>query len=542
MAEAETCDVLCVGSGAGGLAAAITAGDAGARVVVVEKAGTLGGSTAYSGGQIWAGPTHLAAEAGIEDSAEDVSSYLEFLGEGTSDPDMRQAFVAGAAEAVRFICEKGVPLTVVRGLPDYFYPDAPGSKAEGRIHEVAPFEERRLGALVDRVAVSPYGTGWVTSQDRVDCGGQAPNPEIAERRRGHVERGERCAGAGLAAALVKAAADCDAEFHTGASAVRLATDGERVVGAFVRDGEGERKIVADRGVVLATGGYDWNETILQDLEQLGGIGSMAPPSIEGDHVALAGALGARIAVPRPPHASGVAFGFHTPGEIHDGRPAYRFFTPGLPHSIIVNAAGRRFADDSFHPDLIAAMSREDGMRRGPVNWPAWLIVDQSYRDKYQLGAVPPGAELPDGLAISAPTVAGLAEAVGIDRDGLVAEVERFNGFCAGGHDADFGRGAIPYTRVLNGDARMPNPNLGPLDRSPYLAVELSRVGFNLPAGGLATDGRGAVRSLRGETIPGLFAAGNAAAQLDVGAGYNSGIGIQRGLLYGFLAARQMLDA
>jgi 3-oxosteroid 1-dehydrogenase len=539
---AEHCDVLCLGSGAGGLAAAITAGDAGARVAVVEKAAKLGGSTAYSGGQIWAGPTHLAAAAGIADSAADVSRYLEFLGEDTAEPELREGFVAHAAEAVRFICEMGVPLAVVEGLPDYFYPDAPGSKAEGRIHEVEPFDQRRLGELAERVADSPYGTGSVTSRDRVECGGQAPNPEIAARRRGHAERGERCAGPGLAAALVKAADERGAAFHTSTSAVRLVSDGERVVGAVVRDADGERTIKAARGVVLATGGYDWNAALLKDLEQMVGIRSMAPPTMEGDHLALAADLGARIAVPRPPHASGVAFGFHTPGESVDGRDAYRYFTPGLPHSMIVNAAGRRFADDSFHPDLIAAMSREDGMRDGPVNWPAWLIVDAAYREKYPLGAVPPGAELPDGMGVSAPSVAGLAEAIGVDPDALVAEVERFNSFCAAGHDADFRRGSLPYTRLLNGDARMANPNLGPLERPPYLAIELIRVGFNLPAGGLATDAAGAVRSVRGERIPGLFAAGNAAAQLDVGAGYNSGIGIQRGLMYGYLAAREMLDA
>ena len=542
MPEDEACDLLCIGSGAGGLAAAITGADAGARVTVVEKADKLGGSTAYSGGQIWAGPTHLAAAAGIADSVEDVASYLEFLAGGTADPELRQAFAAGGAEAIEFIGEAGVPLNVVRGLPDYFHPHAPGSKAEGRIHEVEPFDERQLGALADRVAVSPYGTGWVTSQDRVDCGGQAPGSEIAARRQGHLERGERCAGPGLAAALVKAADDHGAKLHTGTSAVRLTTDGERVTGALVRDDGGERAIAACRGVVLATGGYDWNQTLVQDMEHLDGIQSMAPPTTEGDHVVLAGDLGARIAVPRPPHASGVAFGFHTPGESHDGRPAYRFYTPGLPHSMIVNAAGRRFADDSFHPDLIAAMSREDGLRRGPVNWPAWLVVDQSYRDKYPLGAVPAGAELPDGMAASAPTLAGLAEAVGIDPDGLAAEVERFNQFCAAGQDGDFGRGTIPYTRALNGDANMPNPNLGPLDRPPYVAVELARVGFNLPAAGLATDSHGAVRTRRGGTIPGLFAAGNAAAQLDVGSSYNSGIGIQRGLFYGYAAARTMLDA
>jgi hypothetical protein len=265
---------------------------------------------------------------------------------------------------------------------------------------------------------------------------------------------------------------------------------------------------------------------------------MAPATLRGDHLAMGRRVGAGVAVVRRPDTSGIVFGTHTPGEARDGEPMFRYFTPGLPHSIVVNAAGRRFADDSFHPSLIAGIA---GGRHGTAgNWPAWVVVDRTFRDRYPLGAVAAGAELPDGMAArTAPTVHALAVAAGIDPEGLTAEVERFNAFCAAGEDTDFGRGGRPYTRVLHGDARLPNPNLGPLLEPPFTAFLLTRVAVNTPAAGLVTGPDGDVRTSDGQRIDGLYAAGNAAAQLDIGAGYNSGMGNQRGLLYGHLAALHM---
>jgi 3-oxosteroid 1-dehydrogenase len=166
-----------------------------------------------------------------------------------------------------------------------------------------------------------------------------------------------------------------------------------------------------------------------------------------------------------------------------------------------------------------------------------LIVDQNYRDKYMLGSVAPGQPLPDGMAVAGGTLREIAETVGIDAAGLEETVARFNGFCASGVDEDFGRGSMGYGSQMFGDRRMPNPNLGPIDKPPYVAIKLTRIAMNTPAAGLRIDGDGAVQSVRGDTIPGLYAAGNAAAQLDIGAAYNSGMGNMRALLYGYIAAK-----
>ena len=534
MSDAERCDVLCVGSGAGGLSAAITAAHAGAEVVVIEAAERLGGAAAYSGGQVWIGASDRARAAGIEDSPGDVGRYLDWLSEGDADESLRDVFVSRGPEAARFLAERGVPLRVVRGMPDYYFPAAPGSRDEGRIHEIEPWDERQLGGLSDLVATSPYGAGWVSTQDRVDTGGQAPIPELESRKRRHMERGERCGGPGLAAALAASAASHGARFRTEARAARLLADGDRVTGAVVRTREGEREILAHAGVVLATGGYDWDAERMSALDELRDVHSMAPDTTRGDHFNLAEPLGGVPAVVRKPHTSGTVFGTHTPGEHRDGRPVFRYFTPGLPHSIVVNAAGRRFADDSFHMTTVSGIAEErDG--RTP-NWPAWVITDQTFHDKYPFGGLPAGSSVPGDMAASASTVADLARAAGIDPDALADEVRRFNEFSERREDADFQRGSLPYTLALHGDPRMPNRNLGPLEKPPFHAFPLARVGVNCPAAGLLIGPDGDVRARDGEPIPGLYAAGNCAAQLDIGAGYNSGMGNQRGLLYGYLAA------
>src|SRR5271154_708588 len=98
----EEFDVICVGSGLGGLSAALTASQRGARVLVVEKFSLLGGVCALSSGQLWLGPNHLAAAAGIPDTDEAAHSYLTHLSRGFADADRRRAFIERSREALRY--------------------------------------------------------------------------------------------------------------------------------------------------------------------------------------------------------------------------------------------------------------------------------------------------------------------------------------------------------------------------------------------------------------------------------------------------------
>ena len=354
--------------------------------------------------------------------------------------------------------------------------------------------------------------------------------------KGHQERGERCAGAALSGHLVRAALDRGVEFRVNTRATRLIRELDRVVGVEIEGPNGPATLSARRGVVLATSSYDWNPEHVQTYEQLTGLRSATPPTVTGDHIVMAGEIGGAVVSARPASANSTLYGYAV-DQGPDQLPKYALLIPGWPHTMIVNSRGERFADDSFLPALATGMGRYYGVERGYGNSPAWLIFDQQYRDKYPLGPYFPGNPLPEGLAVQRDTLEELAAATGIDPISLVATADRFNKFCEAGVDEDFGRGSRKYSQMMTGDrSKTPNPNLGEISRGPFYAVDFLRVGVGIPTAGLKIDVSAHVVDVRGQAIAGLYAAGNAAAHLDIGAGYTSGIANARGLIYGYLAA------
>jgi len=536
----EDFDVVCVGSGLGGMSAALTAAERGARAIVIEKFELLGGVSALSSGQLWLGPHHLQEPNGIEDNEADADAYLSHLSQGFATPDRRRTFIERGGEALRYFTDViGIEMTVVNGLPDYYYPAVKGSRAEGRYVEVKPFKAERLGPLADKVLTSPYGDGYsyTTSNEWVEMQNGGEHVGICLQR--HLEAGERCAGAGLAAAQVLAARQRGVEMRASTEAIELVIEDGAVTGIVARDVSGTRRIRARLGVMLATGGYDWKADYIRAFDALPEAGSMAPPTISGDHIIMAARAGA-IAVPaRAPAQSPIFIGYKVPTETIYGRASYRMWLPGTPHCIAVNRYGDRFANDGFYPDVATKVGRFDGQEQGQPNWPAWIVFDQNMIDKYGLMPNWPGQPLPEGMATSANSLVSLADKVGIDPAGLERTVARFNGFCETGVDEDFARGTVPWGRIMTGDPRLPNPNMAPLVKPPFHAVKIERVTMGVPTAGLPIDTDGRVLDAREEPIPGLYAAGNSAAWLDIGGGYNSGIANMRGMLYGYLAVLHM---
>lgn len=537
-------DVLCVGSGAGGLAAAITAADAGAKVLVVEKDDRVGGVTGISSGQCWIGASKLGRQVGIADSREETLEYLAHLAQGLGDPRLREVFVDRGNEVIEFLSDRiGITFQVVENYPDYYYPALKSGKAGGRYLEVAPFPASDLGEWADRCIVTPYGEGyaytmsgeWVRHQD-------GTGPRIWEVLAEHAGKDERCAGAGLAAWMLKAALDRDVDIWLESPAVRLITENGKVIGATLSTPHGERHIRARQGVLLATSGYDWNREMVTHYEALPEAGTMCPPTVTGDHLVMAGEVGAIPYAARTPAQNSVFIGYRVPNEQIYGHPSQRMLIPGAPHSIIVNRKGKRFANDSFYPDVVTKVSRFDGQEEGMPNWPAWLVFDSNMLEKYGLLPFYPGQQLAEGMAVSADSLAGLAAVAGIDTEGLIATVECYNRYCDTGVDPDFGRGTVPWGALMAGDPSLDrNANMAPLVKAPFYAVKLVRVVMGTPTTGLKIDSDARVIGARGGPIDGLYAAGNAAAWTDIGGGYNSGIANTRGLLQGYAAARNMLD-
>lgn len=164
-------DLVCVGSGAAGGAAALAAAAAGLRVALIERSDRLGGGTCYSYGGLWVGTNHLQSPAGIDDSSEETRDYLQFLTGGAAVPANLDAYVAHAPRVVRALDRLGVRFRIIPGVPDHYYPSAPGSKSEGRTLEPAPLPRSDLGPWAGAIEETPYLPPGVSWSDAVAWGG-----------------------------------------------------------------------------------------------------------------------------------------------------------------------------------------------------------------------------------------------------------------------------------------------------------------------------------------------------------------------------------
>jgi 3-oxosteroid 1-dehydrogenase len=535
-------DLVAVGSGLGAICAAIAARDLGQEVVVLEKAPKLGGVCAYGGGEVFVPNSHKMREQGIEDSDEAGRAYFEFLAAGFADPELQRTLLDHMRPAVEYFeKEAGVRWYAVEGLPDYYYPDAPGAHAGGRYLSVELFEGASLGEWQHKTFLTPHFPLGVLHHELYAWGGLAKvtewNYELLGER---ITQDMRAWGQGMMGYFIKAAMlDRSIPAHVETPVRELVTDAGRVVGVRAEQDGRDLFVRARRGVVLAVGGYDMNPELARQFEGIHDWNSACPPYLHGDHLVMAGEVGAALgAVPATNLA--LFYGYHIPGEEHEGKPLYRSsWECGCPHAIWVNRKGERFCDESFYKDYQPRLRSWDGQKQQMPNQPPFLIFDQSYRDRYPLGSFMPGQEIPEELAVSADTPGELADKLGIDAAGLEATLTRFNEHARKGEDPDFGKGSRPWAVRLTGDPGYPNPCVGPVEKAPYYGVELVPVSVGINSHGLRTNASAQVMHLRGHPIPGLYAVGNSAALLDLGGGYQSGTSNMRAITWGYIAGRHV---
>lgn len=533
-------DLVSIGSGIGGLSAAITARALGLSALVLERSDQVGGVTALSQGQTWVPGNHLAAELGIEDSPDSGFRYLKRLAMDYGSDVAMLNLAVHAREALSYFEETiGLKMRVIRDCPDYYYGLNNDCVAEGRLIEVEPFAGASLGEWQERTRLSPHVPYALTSQDIADAGGLASmtkwDYELMGKR---IANDERCAGSGLAAYFVKGALDHGVPLHIGMSVEQLVGDGNRIVGVrAVKDGT-DIFVKANRGVVIAVSSFerrqDYNKTLAHQLN----VQSMVPSTVDGANFRLAGPAGARIAI--VPEIS--ALGFQVPGEEDtEGLGMWRPAMPviGLPHIIVVNRQGKRFGNEAFYREIYYAVDHIDGATQTHPNFPCWIVCDSQAREKYAIGSIMPGQDWPEGLGVVANSIEELARKAGIDGQGLTETVTRFNENALAGEDPDFRRGTHAWSAWMTGDkTHKPNPNLGPLVKPPFYAIEQTRLGPTaIPATGLLTDHHSRVVGWDDKPIEGLYAAGNSVARMETGAVMQSGISNARGMTYGWLAGR-----
>jgi len=532
-------DVVVLGSGAAGLTAATLAHDGGAQVVLVEKADLIGGTTGVSGGMPWIPLNKHLADVGVSDSREEALTYIRRLSLGTEpDPALIETFVDTAAEMLDYL-ETKTPLRM-SAPPTFsdYYADQPGGKKAGRSIEPVPFDAAgELGEWAARTRTSPH-LPWLTMEEggKFLVGTDLPDADLAERR---MKADERVLGAGLVAALFKGLLDRGVAVQTSSRATDLiVVDGEVIGVAVDHDGKTEY-IGARKGVVLATGGFEWNKDMVAGF--IGApISPLSPPYNEGDGQQMAMQAGASLANMRTYWGQPAILepGFTLDGQEVPQMASFRS-TPGV---LILNRRGDRFVNEGVtYQDLPKTLTEYDPVA---VDYPnggtTWLVFDQKTKDRSMiLPTIMPGTPAPDWIH-QAETLAELADMLGMDPERLEATVERWNGHVKAGEDTDFQRGTFWWEGFMTGGPSR-EVSLRPVAKAPFYALPLIN-GTIGTSGGVRIDSDARVLSYSGGPIPGLYAAGNASACVFGGAYPGGGGTIGPAMTFGYIAGRAVAAA
>ncbi len=556
-------DVLVIGSGGGGMTAALAADAAGLDTLVVEKSAHFGGSTALSGGGIWVPGAPSQRRAGHVPDPDDVFTYLkEITGGLVSDARLRM-YVDAAPEMMEFL-EKLSPWLEFVWKPGYadYYPEAPGGSALGSTINVEAIDLRVLGDeeqnLLAPLALAPRGI-WFGPKDlrlfyqvRQSWRGKAVLVKLIWRMVRARVFGDRMAAIGqsLAARLRLAMKQQDIPLWLGSPMTELITDVDgAVIGAVVEKDGRVVRIRAARGVVIASGGFDhdmqWRSEHLPEVEKDWSFGN---PAAMGDGIRAGEKVGAATEL--------LDEAWWFPAICWpDGRLQFMLNERMMPAQFVVNGAGERFINEAA-PYMDFAHAMIDGQRSGVTHIPCWLVTDiRSFHRYVVAGHLPipkipfapvptgrkvPAAWLESGVVKQGATWEELADQIGVPGARLRSTAERFNQLARAGHDDDFRRGESAYDNYY-GDPTLSNPNLHPLGEPPYYAFQII-LGDLGTSGGLSTDEFARVLRSDDSVVGGLYAVGNASAAV-MGRSYaGAGATIGPAMAFGYVAARHIADS
>ncbi|WP_024795255.1 FAD-dependent oxidoreductase [Tomitella biformata] len=535
----DSFDVVVLGSGAAGLTAAFTAAARGARVGVFEKADEVGGTAAWSGGNVWIPNNPLMAAAGATDSEAESMEYIMSLSRDLLEERLVRAYVRAGPEMVTFLdSEADTEFYVAEGFPDYHAENPGGRPGGGRTLETPLFPFDELGEWQHRVTRGPYFAELRLVQRETPIGAAVPNPPSAEELARRAARDERGRGQSLMGRLLKACLARGVVVTTGRRARRLVIEDGRVAGVEFDTPQGPGVVRAAAGVVLATGGFEWNEEYKRAFLRGPLTHPVTMPTSEGDGLYMAMKAGAMLGNMREAWWSPVA---DLPAGVNDMNRVMVNADRTRPRSIMVNRQGRRFTNEAANYNAFGgAFHQEDVATFSYANLPCWLIFDQEYLRRYgTVGPYPPG-EVPPPWVIAASSLDDLAAKLEVPAEALKNTVAQWNANVATGRDPDFHRGESAHDRWW-GDPHLkgqPEATLGPLEEAPFYAVSL-KSGALGTKGGPRVDPDARVLDLDGEPIEGLYAAGNVMAS-PFGMTYGGAGGtLGPAMVYGYLAGRHL---
>jgi succinate dehydrogenase/fumarate reductase flavoprotein subunit len=553
------CDLLVIGSGAAGLAAAVTAAWHGLRVVVVEKDRCFGGATAWSGGWAWVPGNPLAKRAGIDEDAQQPRTYLKHELGDRYDATRVDAFLDNAPQMVAFF-ENNTSLKWVdgNGIPDV-HGKVPGAATHGHQVIAAPYNAREMGRLITRMRKTMRETSFLGMpiMAGADLGAFLSMTRswksllhVSKRFIAHLRdlalhgRAMHLVnGVALTGRLAKSAEDLGVMLIESAPARELLQDNGKVVGARVDAAKGPLEIRAGKGVVLAAGGFPNDIERRKQLFPRTPTGeehlALPPRACCGDGIRLGESVGGVLDtnVQSPAAWAPVSLVQHADGSTGHFPHIIERGKPGI---IGVLSTGKRFCNEADgYYDYTAAMvaAAPEGEEVA-----SWLICDHRFQRRFGLGIsrpfpLPVGPAVRSGYLKTGHTLEALAAACAIDPAALAQTVRTFNEHARRGEDPEFGRGSTPYNRKM-GDPLITegNPCVAPIETAPFYAVKVRPGSFGTFAG-LKTNGQAQVLDQSGQPIAGLYAAGTDMASVMGGFYPSGGINLGPALTFGYVAGR-----
>ena len=553
--EQKTVDLLVIGGGAAGMTAALTGRMESLDVLLCEKAKQVGGTTATSGGTTWVPGTHLSVQAGVPDKVEDARAFLKSVVGERGGEHLREAFLRSGPDMVAELDAKtAVKFAAALAHPDYVK-NQPGEAFGGRALAPVPFDAKVLGDDFDRVLPPRpefMGLGGmmvnrnelsallrpVSSVGNVKTTLKVVLPYFKDRLK--YKRGTRLVmGNALVGRLLYSLKQYQTEIWYEAPLQELLLEEGRVIGAIVDTVNGRQRIIARKGVVLATGGVAWNPALRQQYFPVGTRDySLAPQLSTGDGLSNGLKVGAKLDNEDHPVLWFPCSTFKKPNGQMAVWP-HIILDRAKPGLIAVNASGKRFVNetDSYHDFCVGQLAAQ----HNNASTPAYLICDDAFIHKYGLGLIMPGAQklkhyLKHGYVVQAATVRELAGKIGVDAHELEQSVIRNNAYAITGEDLEFGRGTGKMNR-FNGDADVgPNPCIGPILTAPFYALAVKPIDCASSVG-FAGDEYGRVLNQQGVAIQGLYACGNDLASIFKGTYPGPGTTIGPGMVFGWRIAK-----
>jgi len=553
----QTFDVIVVGSGAGGMTAALTSAIEGLSVGLFEKSQWFGGTTANSGGGVWIPGSEQLKQSSSTDSIESVKQFLQFELGPLYDADLIDAFLESGPIALNYLAQHSSVQFQLGPIPDY-HTDSPGAVTQGRVLFPMPFDGRKLGKHFKNLR-TPWRRflllgGMMIGRKEIPAlthpFSSFSNLKLAlsmliryASDRIFYHRGTHLLiGNALAARLLHSLINRQVHLQNFAKVIKLIQHDQRVTGVVIETPSGIIRVHARCGVVLASGGFPHNANLRQELaNQFPHKLSSAFKESEGDGLLLARNMGAVIDNKMHNPA------FWTPASAvseQDGSQTimpYGHLDRGKPGAIIVNALGQRFVNeaDSYHDVIVAYFQQTDAKAREHT----FLICDRLFIRQYGLGAARPwpfplNALIRSGYLYQAPTLQELASKLQIDSDQFIDTVQKHNEYAQTGHDLDFCKGNSAFNRY-NGDALcQPNPCLRSIAQAPFYAIRIQVASLGTCIG-IKTNKNAQVINEQGVPIDGLFACGNDMASIMKGAYPGPGITLGPAIAFGYRAAMQM---